>query len=392
VKRALQAWLRENDILCKYERRFEELRFPNMTQAAWEAHPENCKAFIDGKPYRLQVDEKTGTTIFVPVQIVCEAQAQAPEPVAEKPSMKLHVAAKLAVEKDDAVMLGKVVDQLRFQFGFNYEQCLQIVQKHTGIDQDDYEDLMYEADTMESELWEAAHAATGTDSQELRTAPKDQEEAVTESDRAPSLNQAPPDQDNKAEEVNTMPLTPSDKAGLVAAAALATVAFGKPVYENRRDAWQKLVKEWHVEEQATKDVPATVVASAIESNDSAEIPEALTEPNDTGTVEAPTVTELEKNRPLLELKCGRVQGSIWDYEGPNGDIHYSLTLTRSWKDPEGNLRQMDHLDPEDLLYAKEVLEKAEQILKEELGQSVTTEVKVTSPRYEEKKQRQKQNL
>jgi hypothetical protein len=94
----------------------------------------------------------------------------------------------------------------------------------------------------------------------------------------------------------------------------------------------------------------------------------------------------------LELRCGRVQGSIWDKEGPDGEIRYSFTLTRSWKDREGNLHQLTHLDPEDLLYAKEVLAKAEQILKEELGQGVTAEVKVSSPRYEEKKQHQQQNM
>jgi hypothetical protein len=190
----------------------------------------------------------------------------------------------------------------------------------------------------------------------------------------------------------SMSLRPNDKAGIVAAATLAAIAIGKPVYENRRDAWQKIIKEWHVEEHAATDAPANHVASPVESDDRAEIHEALSQPMETDTEEVPVMTELEKNRPLLELKCGRVQGSIWDREEPNGDIRYSLTLTRSWKDPEGNLHQLTNLDPEDLLYAKEVLAKAEQIFKEGLAQSVATEVNVTSPRYEEKKHRQKQSL
>jgi hypothetical protein len=303
--------------------------------------------------------------------------------ISEKPRMKLPEAMKLAVEKHDAVMLAKVVGQLWHQFGCNYEQCLQIVQKHTGISAEDYEDMLYELDTMESQLYEAQLAAK---------AAEDRKQAMNDNSGAPSVNPAPPDQDHQEEEKTPVSLRPTDKAGIVAAATLAAVTIGKPVYENRRDAWQKVTKEWHAEEQEAKDAPATQVASPVESEGRTEIPEALSESNNAGTEDAPTMTELEKNQPILELKCGRVLGSIWDHEGPNGDIRYSLTLTRSWKDSEGNLHQLTHLDPEDLLYVKEILAKAEQIFKEELGENVTTKVKVSSPRYEERKHGQKQSM
>src|SRR5262249_35393100 len=154
----------------------------------------------------------------------------------------------------------------------------------------------------------------------------------------------------------------------VAAAALAAVTVGKPIYENRRDAWQKVLNEWHEEEQVAKDAPATKLASAVASDGKTEIPQTLTQLSDTSTNQVSIMTEFEKNRPFLELKCGRVQGSIWDREASDGEIRYSLTLTRSWKDPEGNWHQLTHLDPEDLLHVKEVLAKAEQIFKE-LGQA-----------------------
>jgi hypothetical protein len=98
----------------------------------------------------------------------------------------------------------------------------------------------------------------------------------------------------------------------------------------------------------------------------------------------------EKNGPLYDLRSGRVQGSIWDREGSNGETRYTWSLSRSYKDKEGNWQRTASFDPEDLPHVKEVLAKAENLLKEELGQSLTSEVKVS--RKEEAKQGQKQSF
>jgi hypothetical protein len=99
----------------------------------------------------------------------------------------------------------------------------------------------------------------------------------------------------------------------------------------------------------------------------------------------------EKNGPLYDLRSGgRVQGSIWDREGPNGETRYTVSVSRSYKDKEGNWQRVSSFDLEDLPHLKVVLAKAEQILKEELGQNITNDVKVT--RKEEAKQGHKQSL
>ena len=98
----------------------------------------------------------------------------------------------------------------------------------------------------------------------------------------------------------------------------------------------------------------------------------------------------EKNGPLYDLRSGRVQGSIWDREGPNGETRFTLSLSRSYKDKEGSWQRVSSFDPEDVPHMKEVLNKAEEILKEELGQSLTSEVKVN--RKEDTKHGQKQNF
>jgi hypothetical protein len=76
VERALQAWMSHNSILTRYEQRLAESRCPKMTQAQWDALPEACKGFLDGKPIRLALDEKTGATAMVPVEIIREKGEQ----------------------------------------------------------------------------------------------------------------------------------------------------------------------------------------------------------------------------------------------------------------------------------------------------------------------------
>lgn len=64
--------------------------------------------------------------------------------------MKLHEAAKQAIENEDVDLFAQVSEQLRFRLGMNYEQSRDFFTKHTGIDADEYEDWCYTADCREA--------------------------------------------------------------------------------------------------------------------------------------------------------------------------------------------------------------------------------------------------
>jgi hypothetical protein len=96
----------------------------------------------------------------------------------------------------------------------------------------------------------------------------------------------------------------------------------------------------------------------------------------------------EKNRPLYDYRSGRVQGAIWDREGPNGETRYQLSLYRSFTDKEGNWKQTTSFDPQDIQYVKAIITKAEETLTQELGVNVTEGVTVT----QKKTQGQKESL
>jgi hypothetical protein len=139
--------------------------------------------------------------------------------------------------------------------------------------------------------------------------------------------------------------------------------------------------------------PLPEVASKANATDepAAESPETAGPEYQSGERSKPMAeNQNEKNGPLYDLRSGRVQGSIWDREGPSGETRFTLSLSRSYKDKEGNWQRVSSFDPDDLPHVKEVLHKAEEILKEELGQTLTSEVKVS--RKEEGKQGQKQSF
>jgi hypothetical protein len=128
-----------------------------------------------------------------------------------------------------------------------------------------------------------------------------------------------------------------------------------------------------------------------------ERPEEMPEATDPQTISGnqPGRKEMSENttdtkRPLYDLKSGRVQVSIWDREGPNGDTRYTVNVSRSYKDKDGTWKRVSSFDPTDLPYLKEAFAKAEEILKQELGQDITSDVKVT--RSTDAKETQKQSL
>jgi hypothetical protein len=99
----------------------------------------------------------------------------------------------------------------------------------------------------------------------------------------------------------------------------------------------------------------------------------------------------EGSGPLYDLRSGCLQFSIFEREGPDGATSFTFSPSRSYKDKDGNWQQVNSFYLEDLPHLKEVVAKTEQLLTEELGQSLTSEVKVTH-KDDDAKQGQKQSL
>jgi hypothetical protein len=76
--------------------------------------------------------------------------------------------------------------------------------------------------------------------------------------------------------------------------------------------------------------------------------------------EAKAVADPSGNRtpPPAEFRCGRLRATVWkNHSDTNGDW-YSVTLTRSYKDGEGQWKTATSLGRDDLLLAGEVLRMA----------------------------------
>jgi hypothetical protein len=69
--------------------------------------------------------------------------------------MKLSEAAKRAVDTQDAVMLGRVVEQLRFKLGYDYQRCYEFAHKNSGIEAHQFDEMLYEFDTRQGETADA---------------------------------------------------------------------------------------------------------------------------------------------------------------------------------------------------------------------------------------------
>jgi hypothetical protein len=63
--------------------------------------------------------------------------------------MTVGEAMKKAIAEDNAIMAGRVSDQLRFNHGWSYDMVYELAKKTAGISAADFDDLMYRAD-MES--------------------------------------------------------------------------------------------------------------------------------------------------------------------------------------------------------------------------------------------------
>jgi len=65
--------------------------------------------------------------------------------------MKMRDAIVRAVRERNAFMAGRIVDRLRTDRGFNYTQIQTLFSEWSGCTASDFEALMYQADTLDSE-------------------------------------------------------------------------------------------------------------------------------------------------------------------------------------------------------------------------------------------------
>jgi hypothetical protein len=95
--------------------------------------------------------------------------------------------------------------------------------------------------------------------------------------------------------------------------------------------------------------------------------------------EKPTpMVESEKDAPLYTIKSGRIVGDILKQDDGHGDPRYKWRINRPCTDTPGMRKLSSTFAPEDIPHAKVVLGMIKQILKEQLGQDITSEVKVAS--------------
>lgn len=67
--------------------------------------------------------------------------------IGQKPLDNLAETARDAVHHSNAQLLSRLVDILRFQARMNYRQCLSFFQEHAEITEQDFDALLYEAET-----------------------------------------------------------------------------------------------------------------------------------------------------------------------------------------------------------------------------------------------------
>lgn len=69
--------------------------------------------------------------------------------------MKVKEAVRKAIETDDAVLAGKIVDKLRFTLGLQHKHCFELFRRNAPMPDhfimDDFEALMMGADEKESQ-------------------------------------------------------------------------------------------------------------------------------------------------------------------------------------------------------------------------------------------------
>jgi hypothetical protein len=73
---------------------------------------------------------------------------------------------------------------------------------------------------------------------------------------------------------------------------------------------------------------------------------------------------MSKNAPAKKFKIGYVSCTIWKNDGTGDKPFYTVEISRTYRDADGNLKNTSSLNQDDLLNAAKLLERAEQYLAE----------------------------
>jgi hypothetical protein len=71
------------------------------------------------------------------------------------------------------------------------------------------------------------------------------------------------------------------------------------------------------------------------------------------------------NKPVSAIRLGRIRASIWRNNSPTHGVWYSFTLSRSYKDQQGNWKNATSFGVDDLLTLGEVCRQARCWVEEE---------------------------
>ncbi len=69
------------------------------------------------------------------------------------------------------------------------------------------------------------------------------------------------------------------------------------------------------------------------------------------------MTQKAHNKPVETIRDGAIKAAIWKNQGEKGDF-YSVRITRTYQDPEGNYHDSDGFSGTELLKVAHVATKA----------------------------------
>jgi len=70
------------------------------------------------------------------------------------------------------------------------------------------------------------------------------------------------------------------------------------------------------------------------------------------------MTTKKNNQPTATLRDGAIKATIWANPGKNNGTRYSIDLSRSYTDAEGNWKESHHFSPSELLRVARLAGKA----------------------------------
>lgn len=82
---------------------------------------------------------------------------------------------------------------------------------------------------------------------------------------------------------------------------------------------------------------------------------------------APAHQGSDRKPPAVEFRIGRIRATVWENSHPEKGKWFSITLTRSYKDGEGNWKTASSFGRDDLLTVGEVCRQAFHWVNREYG-------------------------